>query len=941
MREVTQCRSLSVRRGGLLALSLLGGVALLLILMSSLVSADPIEPPAGYPKLGLSVKTVSPTLASPGALTLTYAVELRNTGAYTAEDVLLTDAVTGPVVYNGDAWASAGAVTATGSVLTWEGDVGFDATVLLTFSATLDPAFTGTLRNTAVISHVSLTEPLSVTAETVVTDRPILEVTKSALPLKPGPNKPLDYTLRVTNWGQPAADLLITVVDVVPLSTTVNAVGPDGVDGGDVVTWTRAVTLALGEFTEFTFTVDVGDVPAETPIVNDLYYVSSPETELARGEVYTVTIVDPDLRLSKRVMPDPPGSNRDLLYTLRLFNAGSLATDLVITDVIPAGVAYLDDGVESGGVVSWALPRLDTGEFALFTYTGSISDVLHIPLINDDYAACASEGVCALGEPLTSEVEGPIFEVTAWLDPIAKKPGGGSDPELLVTPTVVIRNLGPGNAIDALAQIGFGNISIANNGDLDWSSGTMGERYACGLNRCFDWGGSLSVGDAVTITVIAPQSTMGGSEGNFYTVTAVITDMLSGRVTDPVSDTAIGKITHLAYLQPAKSAPTVIGRGQRMTYTLDVQNTALANDAPPYPVLYDFLPMSMTVITVSHGGQLRVITGSNQMRAITWTLPALGTGEALAEPRWFVVEVDRDVVSGTQLVNEYRTMWYENDATLTGWLSATGQPLTTTVVEVGLIDSFKEVTPTLLTPGVGNVLTYVVHVVNSGPVPLSGVKLYDMLPWQMSTYQRDAVATSGSLVSDIVSLEWNGAVGPFAEELITLTVLVDEDYEGPVTNTAIITHPDLLLPVEVEAIAYVTTQPVLVLTKSATPNPALPGEPLLYTLRVQNLGQQATELVVTDTLPSNVTFDAVYNGGTYDEGANQVRWTLSDLGPGEMETVQFQAVVGSGARIVNADYAVTCAEGVIGIGAPQITLITSGIHPIYLPLVLRAYPAQP
>jgi uncharacterized repeat protein (TIGR01451 family) len=80
----------------LLALSLLGGVALLLILMSSLVSADPIEPPAGYPKLGLSVKTVSPTLASPGALTLTYAVELRNTGAYTAEDVLLTDAVTAP-----------------------------------------------------------------------------------------------------------------------------------------------------------------------------------------------------------------------------------------------------------------------------------------------------------------------------------------------------------------------------------------------------------------------------------------------------------------------------------------------------------------------------------------------------------------------------------------------------------------------------------------------------------------------------------------------------------------------------------------------------------------------------------------------------------------------------------------------------------------------------
>ena len=937
MQAIVESRSMFVRRGGLLALSLLGGGILLFLLLSGLVSADPIDPPAGYPKLNLSVKTVSPTLTYPGATTLTYAVEIRNTGAYTASGVQLTDALTDALTYNDDAWASAGLVTVTDGVLSWEGDVGFDETVLVTFSAMLDPAFTGIVRNIAIISHASLDEPLSVVAETVVTDQPILAVTKSALPLKPGPNKPLEYTLRVTNWGQPAADLLLTVVDVVPMSTTVRAVGPDGVTDGAVVTWTRAVTLGLGDFTEFTFAVDVDDVPAETVIANDHYYVTSPETELAQGEVYTVTIVDPDLRLTKRVAPDPPGSNREMLYTLRLFNAGSLATDLVITDVVPAGVTYVAGGVEADGVVSWTLPRLDTGEFALFTFTVYVSDVLHIPVINADYAACAAEGVCAAGEPITSVVEGPIFEVMAWVDPIAKKPGGGNDPTLLVTPTVVIRNLGHGNAIDAMARLGFGNISIANKGDLTWSSGTLGDRYACGAYRCFDWVGSLGVGERVTFTVNTPRSTIGGAEGNLYTATLVITDMLSSRVTDPVSATAVGKITHLAHLQPFKSASAVIGRGQQMTYTINVQNTALSTDAPPYPELYDFLPMSMTVLEISHGGQLVEVTGTMAMRYISWTLPALGTGAALEEPRWFVVEVDRDIVSGTQLINTYRTMWYENELTPPGWLSATGQPITTTVMDIGLIDSYKTVTPVLLAPGAGNVLTYVLHIVNSSPISLSGVHLYDMLPWQMSTYQRDAVATAGDLVSDIVSLTWNGAVGPFGEELITLTVVVDDGYEGPVTNTAVITHPDLLQPVEIEAVAYVTTEPVLTLSKTATPNPVPLGELLLYTLRVQNLGQQATSLVITDTLPANVTFDTAYNGGMYTAATRQVRWTLSDLSPGEAETVQVRVVVDNGPQVINADYVVTCAEGATAVGSPQITIVTTTRHDIYLPLILRGY----
>ncbi len=61
-----------------LGLAILGGLlsltaVLLLMLYSSpsVVHADPIDPPDGYPKLSLSSKTVTPTLAPTGGVTLT------------------------------------------------------------------------------------------------------------------------------------------------------------------------------------------------------------------------------------------------------------------------------------------------------------------------------------------------------------------------------------------------------------------------------------------------------------------------------------------------------------------------------------------------------------------------------------------------------------------------------------------------------------------------------------------------------------------------------------------------------------------------------------------------------------------------------------------------------------------------------------------------------
>lgn len=918
----------------LAAVTLCGALLLAAVLLGARIAsrvayAGPIPPPEGRPKLTLSLKTVTPTLISTGGMTLTYEIEVRNTGAYATTGATLTDHIPDATTYNGDAQASEGLpeFDAGSSTLRWVGDVGFDSTITIRFSVRVAPAFSGTVRNTAVISHPLLAGPVTVTAEAVVTDQPILAIEKTSAPDKPGPGKPLTYTLVVANLGQPAADLPVTVVDAVPPNTSLGDVGTDGVPGGDIVTWTRRVTLGLGERTVFTFSVDVDAVPSGTVLANADYWVTSPEIGTAYGEPYTVTVVDPILSTSKHVWPDPPGSNREMTYTLTVFNAGSLAQGLIVTDRVPSGVTYQRGGSETGGVVSWSLPSLDTAEAVDLTYTVYVSDVMNVAVVNDNYGVCCDEGVCQEGSTLTNVVRGPVFQSSVNLDPIAKGPGGGNKP---VTPTLVVRNLGPGNARDAVAVLFFYQISVQES-DLyaDPPIGTFQAPVSCseGDLKCeyFVWQGNLDYGQAVTFTTYTGQNTINPVP---YTATVVITDSLGNAVTDPVTGTASGQVMHRASLGPLKSAPPVVGRGRLLTYTISVWNSGLSTEEPPTPWLLDYVPLSTTVVHISDGGVSRTLTGTT---ILSWTLPSMSTGERTE--RSFTVGVHDDLVSGTQIVNEEYAAYWVSKGTI---YSNTGQAVTTTVRDVGLIDSYKEVLPLVASPG--DVLTYVLHIVNSSAIDLNGVEVDDVLPWEASTYQRDAVASAGKVTSDIVSLRWEGSVAALSSETVTLTVRIDPDYRGALTNTAKIQHPDLLNEVEVQAVAYSADTPAFRVLKLASPDRVEEGDELVYTIRVINLGQRATNLLVTDTLPANVEYVPGSTTGGGELVGDLLRWTIPVLEPGESRTIGFRVTVLWGSWVVNDRYAVRCAEGVIGVGAPVVTPVGDDAGQIYLPLVLRGGP---
>ncbi len=111
----------------------------------------------------------------------------------------------------------------------------------------------------------------------------------------------------------------------------------------------------------------------------------------------------------------------------------------------------------------------------------------------------------------------------------------------------------------------------------------------------------------------------------------------------------------------------------------------------------------------------------------------------------------------------------------------------------------------------------------------------------------------------------------------------------------------------------------LEITKTATPDPAIAGEPLIYEVTVINHGSgRAEDVVVTDTLPTAVDFITdtlpVYadpdlpQGCTFDSGNNQLLCDLGDVLGGESVSFEIEVDVDSDALANGTEALLNTAE---------------------------------
>ena len=200
----------------------------------------------------------------------------------------------------------------------------------------------------------------------------------------------------------------------------------------------------------------------------------------------------------------------------------------------------------------------------------------------------------------------------------------------------------------------------------------------------------------------------------------------------------------------------------------------------------------------------------------------------------------------------------------------------------------------------GGILTYTLEVTDLGPNNAQNVIVTDNIPTNI-------LNPEFSLDGGNTWNPWTGSynIGSLANsESITILIrgTVSNSASGTITNTAIVTSstPDPNLNNNTDTVIItVESQEELAdlsISKSAIPNPVLPGGILAYTIEVTNLGPDvAQNVIVTDNIPANILNPEI----SLDEGITWNPWTgfynIGSLANGESITILIRGTVSNSA----------------------------------------------
>lgn len=183
------------------------------------------------------------------------------------------------------------------------------------------------------------------------------------------------------------------------------------------------------------------------------------------------------------------------------------------------------------------------------------------------------------------------------------------------------------------------------------------------------------------------------------------------------------------------------------------------------------------------------------------------------------------------------------------------------------------VTPNPVT--LGQTISYIANVTNSGPSPATGVTANLAASGSVATMTSCTIGNlaSGATASCTLT-ETSSTIGTFARTVTVMGTEVDPNFSNNRTETFV-------------TVLSATTTSDLALTMTDAPDPVRRGTNLVYTLTVQNNGpSNAGSITLSDVLPTNVTFvSAVPTQGTCT-GTASVTCALGTLNTGAKTSVK-------------------------------------------------------
>jgi uncharacterized repeat protein (TIGR01451 family)/CSLREA domain-containing protein len=315
-------------------------------------------------------KSAAPTLVLPGQ-TVTYVVTVNNAGPSTATGVVITDVFQGGATFGSVVATSGGATlqSSTSTAVTFTvASLSAGSSAVMTYTVTAPTS--GVITNTATAGAAELdSNSANNTASTTVTvttgtDVRVVKTTPITQALA---GQPVFYSVVVLNLG-PLTATNVVITDVIQ----------GGATFGGVVATSGGATLQSSTGTAVTFTVPALPVGGLAVVV---YSIIAPPTgtitntvtvaatefdpQPANNTATVTTPVIPVANLSISKAPSFPTAiagtitpSAQLTYTILVTNNGpSPAANVVVTDVLPAGLTFVSAG-GSGWTCSFSAPTV-------------------------------------------------------------------------------------------------------------------------------------------------------------------------------------------------------------------------------------------------------------------------------------------------------------------------------------------------------------------------------------------------------------------------------------------------------------------------------------------------------------------------------------------------------------------------------------------------------
>ncbi|MGJ6962645.1 putative Ig domain-containing protein [Streptosporangium sp. G11] len=853
---------------------------------------------------GLSiVKTANATTTTPGG-TVLFTVTATNTGQTPYAGVTFADPLAGVLddaVYNGDATATTGVLSFSGSTLTWTGNLAPGASTTVTYSATVrnpdtgDRSLVGTISSGAPGSTCPPGNPGPQCTATVAVLIPALTITSGANVSSTTPGSVVSYTFTASNTGQTPytgtsfVASLAGVLDDATFNGDLAATSGGAVLNPDgTITWTG--NLALGASVTVTGSVTVNNPDAGNRLLSTSITSTAPGGNCPAGNqapacLTNVPVLVPGLTITKTadVSTTTPGSV--VRYTVAVTNSGQTPyTGATFADAL-AGVlddaAYNADATATSGTAGFAGSTLTwTGDLAV----GATATVTYSVTVNDPdtgdrtltstVTSPTTGSNCAVGSG-DPRCAGSVTVLVPQLTVTSATPSSTALPGDVVSYTFALANTGqtPYTGISAMLGVTdlFGDVTY--NGDLVTSSGSLDVLPDGSLL----WTGDVAVGATVTIT--ATVTVNDPYTGDKLLRTSFTSDA-PGSTCPTLGATAPTCFTVITVLVPELTlgitADTQTATpGDTVGYTVTVANTGEA----PYTgaAVTDLLARVLTDAVYNADATATsgtvVFAGSN----LTWTGDLAVGGSATINYSVTVLDPDPgDKRMTSTLVSS------APGSTCPPGGTAPACAVTVTVL-VPQLTTVKTANATTTAPG--STVGYTVTVTNSGQTPYTGATFADALGGVLddAAYNADATATSGAVGFAGSTLTWIGDLAVGASATITYTVTVRDPDPGDalLSDTVVSPTRGSNCPVGNTDPRCAVSVPVarLVLEQSYTQAGATPGSTITLNATFTNTGQvpytgisvfAASGDTVDDAIPNG---DQVAGSGTLVLNATGITWT--------------------------------------------------------------------